>query len=184
MSIINDALKKAEKDRQVSQDKPYQILSKKVDEIKTDVEKLVLKKWLVWTSAGLVCALGIILVVNSLQAPGDKTNLDNLSGNLTGISTLKGTGTLTGTSEKAQPPKELKLPGNTVYSRKENSSLTRKTSNFNLSGIFYDQQKPLAIINNRIVEKGALIKGAELLEIRPDCVRLSLKGKEFTLKIK
>jgi len=57
-------------------------------------------------------------------------------------------------------------------------------SDFRLSGILYDKQKPLAIINERIVGKGALIKGAKLLEIQPNYVRFSLKGKEFKLKIK
>jgi hypothetical protein len=42
----------------------------------------------------------------------------------------------------------------------------------------------MAIINNRIVEEGALINGAQLLEIQPNYVRLSLKGEELQLKIK
>jgi hypothetical protein len=59
-----------------------------------------------------------------------------------------------------------------------------KVSDFRLSGILYDNQKPMAIINNRIVEEGALINGAQLLEIQPNYVRLSLKGEELQLKIK
>jgi hypothetical protein len=59
-----------------------------------------------------------------------------------------------------------------------------KVSAFRLSGILYDNQKPMAIINNRIVEEGSLINGARLLEIQPNYVRLSLKGEELQLKIK
>ena len=62
--------------------------------------------------------------------------------------------------------------------------LPRKAPSFNLSGIVYDQDRPLAIINNRVVEQGALISGAELMEIQPNYVKLLHQEKEITLKVK
>ncbi len=144
MSIINDALKKA---------------NKIGINIKTDTERCSTKKWLIWTGAGIVCLLGLFLVINSLKESGEYVSLQEMM-------------------------PETKASKSVFDLRGIDIENPLKVSDFRLSGILYDNQKPMAIINNRIVEEGTLINGAQLLEIQPDYVRLSLKGEELQLKIK
>ena len=144
MSIINDALKKA---------------NKIGINIKTDTERVSTKKWLIWTGAGIVCLLGLFLVINSFEESGEYVSLQEM---MPETETSKGVFNLRGI--------DIESP--------------LKVSDFRLSGILYDNQKPMAIINNHIVEEGALVNGAQLLEIHPNYVRLSLKGEELQLKIK
>lgn len=158
MSVINDALKKAEKEKQISQNRPLQVFSK-IDEIKTGVKKYVLKGWFVWAGAGVLCYLGIILLTSSFKQPADSLSVQEI------------------TPSSGSTPSFFQL-------RKIDVETPLDSSGFQLSGVLYDNQKSLAIINDRVVEEGALINGAKLLEIQPNSVNLSLNGKEFTLKIK
>ncbi len=144
MSIINDALKKA---------------NKIGINIKTDTERFSTKKWLIWTGAGIVCLLGLFLVINSFKESGEYVSLQEMM-------------------------PETKASKSIFDLRGIDIENPLKVSDFRLSGILYDNQKPMAIINNRIVEEGALINGAQLLEIQPNYVRLSLKGEELQLKVK
>lgn len=143
MSIINDALKKANK----------------IGGIKADAQRFTSKKWLIWVGAAAACLLGLFLVTNSLKGPAEYVSLQEMM-------------------------PETKTPQSIFNIRGIDIEAPLETSNFRLSGILYDNQKPMAIINNRVVEEGTLINGAELLEIQPNYVRLSLKGEEIQLKVK
>ena len=123
------------------------------------MQKNMLKKWSIWLSVGVVCFLAIFLITKPFQQSLDSELTKEVL------------------SQTEVAPSVFSL-------RKISLERPLKTSNFNLSGILYDQQKPMAIINGRVVSEGALIGGAQLLEIQPNLVRLSLKDKEFTLKVK
>lgn len=45
-------------------------------------------------------------------------------------------------------------------------------SNFNLSGVAWDENKPTAIINNKVIEKGDVLDGYTVIEIHKDYVIL------------
>ncbi len=159
MSIINDALKKAEREKQTAQNKPGRILSK-IDKMKTDTERYLLRKWPIWVGTGVVCISAVFLAINSFKRPSDSVSPQDTVTNPQNIFHLR----------KIDPvPLEKSL---------------QRASDFHLSGILYDEEKPLAIINNRIVVEGALIDGARLLDIQADYVKVSLKGKEFSLRVK
>ncbi len=153
MSVINDALKKAEKEKQISQNRPPQIFNK-IDGIKTGT-----RRWFVWAGTGVLCFLGIILLTSSFKQPVDSIVVPEVAS-----------------------PKEVSLPA--FQLRKIDVEIPLDSSGFRLSGVLYDNQRSLAIINDRVVEEGALINGAKLLEIQLNSVKLSLNGEEFTLKIK
>lgn len=140
MSIINDALKKAEKTSQLSRNNSPK------------------KRWLFWAAAGAVCLSVVFLATAVFKGPTDSVSVEETI---------------------AKP----ELPGSAFKMREIDLNLPLKSTDFKLSGILYDEQKPMAIINNRVVEEGALIDGAQLLEIQPNFVRFSRRGKEFTLKI-
>ncbi|MEA3328898.1 MAG: general secretion pathway protein GspB [Candidatus Omnitrophota bacterium] len=50
-----------------------------------------------------------------------------------------------------------------------------------LSGIMYEDEEPLAFINDRILKEGELIKGAKVMDIKADEVVLRFKEKKFSL---
>lgn len=52
-----------------------------------------------------------------------------------------------------------------------------------LSSILYSNNRKHAIINNRVVKKGDVIKGARLIRLQPDSVRLMAKGKTIDLSL-
>ncbi len=117
------------------------------------------KRWLFWMGAGTVCLLGVILAINVFKGSTRSVSVQ-------------------------ETISETDVPQSAFQMRKIGLAAPLRTSNFHLSGILYDSQRPLAIINERIVGEGALINGAQLLEIQSNYVKLSLKGKEFKLKIK
>lgn len=53
----------------------------------------------------------------------------------------------------------------------------------NLTGIIYDKESPVAVINDIIVHEGEEIEGAMVLEIRSDSVVFEKDGKTYTLKL-
>lgn len=54
----------------------------------------------------------------------------------------------------------------------------------NLNGIVYDEERPYAIINNRVLLKGDTIEGATLIEINRDNVKFMFNDKEIVLNAK
>ena len=52
-----------------------------------------------------------------------------------------------------------------------------------LNSILYSSQRKHAIINDQLVKKGEMIKGAKLIRLKADSVRLLAKGKFIDLKI-
>lgn len=55
-------------------------------------------------------------------------------------------------------------------------------SNFHVQGMVWNTNKPQAVINNNVVEKGDMIDGAEILEIRRDGVYVLFDGRQYILK--
>ena len=53
-----------------------------------------------------------------------------------------------------------------------------------LNGIVYDEQKPYAVINNKILKEGENIAGATVIKISPEEVQLILKDKKIELRPK
>ena len=59
----------------------------------------------------------------------------------------------------------------------------KKTEPWVLSSILYSKQRKHAIINNTLVKQGDVIKGAKLVRLSPDSVRLRVKGKTIDLTL-
>lgn len=54
----------------------------------------------------------------------------------------------------------------------------------NLNGIVYDEERPYAIINNKVLLKGDTIEGATLMEINRDNVKFMFNDREIVLNAK
>ncbi len=59
-----------------------------------------------------------------------------------------------------------------------------KKATWVLSSILFSSQRQHAIINNRLVKKGDVIRGAKLIRVKPDSVRLLAKGKIIDLSLR
>ncbi len=69
--------------------------------------------------------------------------------------------------------------------RKQTKAVTSQPKPvYNLSGIVYNDQRPLAIINNRTVSVGDKINGATVVEILKKEVTLSREGNRFTVIVR
>ena len=55
---------------------------------------------------------------------------------------------------------------------------------FSLQGLVWDSRHSQAIVNGKIVEVGAELMGAQILEITKDGVRMRFKNQEFILRPK
>jgi hypothetical protein len=152
MSIINDALKKAEKKSRIS-----------MDMLKTDAKRFVLRRWLLWAGTGAICLLGIVSMRGLFSKPAKEAS-----------------------PKEPAPKPQAERPAKPEIKRKTpmiEKGASLGNPNFNLNGILYDTDKPLAIINAQIVEEGAVVSGAQIVDIQSDYVRMSLKGKEFVLQV-
>jgi len=58
-----------------------------------------------------------------------------------------------------------------------------KKVTWELNSILFSGQRKHAIINNQLVKKGEMIKGAKLIRLNHDSVQLLSKGKIIDLKI-
>ncbi|MBN3038839.1 MAG: general secretion pathway protein GspB [Candidatus Omnitrophica bacterium] len=169
MSIINDALKKAEKQRDSKQSDAHRILHD-IGGLQRSSLKSPSERWFIWGGLTIICALTAFL----LFAPDSQQPARVVSEPLA----------------KEEPRKEIaakpepKIAQSTFNLRKISLEILPKAEDFTLNGIVYDKKRPLAIVNNKIVTEGSLVDGARLLEIQPDNVKLSYKDQEFRVRLK
>lgn len=52
-----------------------------------------------------------------------------------------------------------------------------------LMGIFWDQEKPMALINNQVLRAGNKVNGCQILEIKKDSILLNDGLKDIEIKI-
>lgn len=62
-------------------------------------------------------------------------------------------------------------------------SQAAQVSSITLSGILWEENNPLAIINNKIVKVGDRVAGCNVVEIRQNSVSLNNGTKDFELKL-
>ena len=60
---------------------------------------------------------------------------------------------------------------------------SKKSPLFKLNGIVHDEDKPMAVINDKIVEAGEIVDGAKVTEIGSDKAELSYRGRKIILQI-
>ncbi|MFH1246112.1 MAG: hypothetical protein V1662_06490 [Candidatus Omnitrophota bacterium] len=159
MSIINEALKKAEKEKKNSPHSQI-FLSDTMGNLKREAQRFALRKYLFWTSTGVFCLVGgvwAIININMFRTPKDIFK-ENAPANITAAQ-----------GKNSWIPPSVNAPETPAI--------------FRLSGIIFDKGKSLAIINQEVLSEGASINGAKITEICSDCVKLSFKDEEIVLNI-
>jgi hypothetical protein len=80
------------------------------------------------------------------------------------------------------PDKEIVAPLEEVIVPAEKKAIVKdEPPKLSLTGIIYEDKESLALINNRIVREGELIAGARVINIGPNKVILSFVGQEISL---
>ena len=172
MSIINDALKKIEKQAKKEPQGPQfdaaGLKESKVPEKKT-FNVLASKKFLVLVCI-FVLAISFILILNP---PSKKTPVRFVEIGSPGNNNASGAAQNSSSQEKG-----LSFPFRNVLEP------VKSRSGFELSGIMLSADGPVAIINNEIVKQGDVIDGASVSSIKENSVNLSYQGQELVLSVK
>lgn len=87
---------------------------------------------------------------------------------------------------KKPPPvtPEKIIPNMPIQENLKSLSTSTLSPMLNLNGIVYDEERPYAIINNKVLLRGDTIEGATLIEINRDNVKFMFDGKEIVLNAK
>jgi|GEM_PF-3992261 len=169
MSIINEALKKVQEIRKEHPSKDTAAPSPAGIEAKPHISLSVPAN-----KKGIVKIAGIVVIIGVTAIALLKT---------TGILFPKKTIPAAPVSTRPQPralPKpapETENPSVAPSSSSQDDSLPTLI----LNGIVYDEQRPYAIVNNRVLQKGEEIEGAQLIEIYKDKVKFLFQDREIEL---
>ena len=174
MSIINEALKKAVREKEAS----YSSNNKNAIQRNLGIEFLPKKRRFNWGPVFVLLMLA--LISGPIVAPIFSTP-------------LKGAHTANGT---LNPPTTQNIPPDST-NRKSQFAVEEialpvsvppavvfpKMPNLTLSGIVYSPNGSYCIINNLIVKVGDTVHGAKLLAVSQNSVRLDYQGKEMALSL-
>ncbi len=168
MSIISDALKKAQEEKRLSTKSkvdpssmlPLQGVTKTAKKSKKG-QKVIFSLMLILAVSGIV----FFIITKKLSFPPDDL-FAKLRGSVHDKEELIPTSSRPATATLAE------VPGH-----------KQEGQEFLLSGILFDSTKPLAIINGKMVGLGSQIGEARILDIQPYSVKLSYKGEELVLHL-
>jgi hypothetical protein len=185
MSIINEALKKAREEKQKREEKSEEFLSTypKSQELKKET---FLKRNLIAGGflLGILCIIAITISLTSIRKIGllRKEGLIHPRISREGektISSVDSPPQITKTEEPALSPKKEDLWTGT--GRKSGREVPLPL--LSLEGIVWDEKKPLALINNKVLGEGEIIKEAKIVKINKKEVKLIFQGREFILRV-
>jgi hypothetical protein len=180
MSIVNDALKKIEKQRDQASPKPSAVISKEINpepnpvtSIKAPAKNNRFSLFEVLVLLGVIFAAAF-LVKKFISK--EKITVSTPSINIEGES-ITGLGQIVQTNMPLaqNQPSSSAIMG--LFKPRE------ERSQFALTGILYSDLNPAAIINDVILKQGDTINGAVVESIQEDLVKLSYAGQEIILQV-
>ena len=196
MSIITEALKKAQEDRLKKRSRIDTEIGQPYVESAPETEKRTARNtgkepaaskipvvYLVVFSAvvltgGLIAALLYITHSNVKPPSIDKPPVDKHL-TITHISS----------KEKALPEEEISVPKKKEVTEIFTDFVDKKTEKEKISlphlnGIMYSPDNPQAVINGVMVSEGEVIDGCTIMKILPNKVRITAEGEEFELELR
>lgn len=174
MSVIQEALKKAEKESIVRVEKKFVKVPESVYEPAPKpkaVQKYLSRSFLIVLFCGLAVLSGIAyFIINPSPRPADIAVIEE-------ILPVKADIAIGDISVDTQPPPAAAIFENTYsYSNK-------KTETPLLSGIMYSGEKPFAVINNVMIKEGEKIGDVRVVKIDTSSVDVETKGSVLTLRL-
>jgi hypothetical protein len=190
MSIINEALKKAEEESQRRKEKSKEFVSTQPEpqELKKEASlkrSLIAKFFLL----GILCITAIAISLTSIKK---KTTYPPVSADKPPQITKTGEQALSVKGEDLPAPADADSspsPPVPAHPRPPEGQgrrgKVRKASLpfLSLEGIVWDEKKPLALINNKILSEGDVVREAKIVKISKKEVKLIFQGREFTLRV-
>jgi hypothetical protein len=173
MSIIQEALEKAQSDGKPEASLPKSVqATKKPEKIapstgifprRKATSRMPDKKAFITAVSFIVLALALLLVVRFLSGTGDRTNRTS--------------------AKNSQEVSYRPLVRDTV--KEPSEPVNKETApDLVLNGIMYIEGRPRAIVNNFIVEQGDSVLGATVTGIKRESVVLEYEDMEITLNLK
>lgn len=188
MSIINDALLKAEREKMVRQNRESFGVSKK-SLFKTA------GLFFVFALGVTIWIVGILNIFNFKSSSEIKTtnaeSVKNPSGetfkilSVTPSSEVTATqdATLAATQSNVSPQSEDALETPVVLAESTKKQDLTFLDELKLDGILFDDKQPLAIVNKRVVREGDKVMGVKIVCIERDNIIVSNDQGEFTVKV-
>lgn len=184
MSIIQEALKKAQSDVKMPDVRPDIKPVRKVEDARPIVKPVAQKngkKPAVKKNVLMVAALSALVAIAIFSARQFLSKADNISNNTNTMPTQE-------VSYRPIIKPEVKTP-NTIAGQGQLNTATgirkmRDRPNLILNGIMYIEESPRAIVNNSIVEAGDSVSGAKVMKINRQSVILEYENVEITLNLK
>lgn len=161
MSIILEALKKA------SINKNTQTVTRKIEV--PDGNSFSMSRTMLM-ALGAIITVGIVAFFTANAGRETRLPQQNVKPIAEGYAPVE--------TPAAAAPKQETTPIGSFITRLSNPHIT-------LNGIVYGIGKPAAIIENKILEEGASIKGAKIIKIHSDSVEMldEATGRNFVLKV-
>ncbi len=187
MSIINEALKKAVREKEEN----FSLEDREM--VRRNIELEFQKKRSKFNWGPVFILLVLVLITGPIVAPIFSTPIKN-STNIASASEHSATQNIpasTATTEVASAPSSGINANRKAQFAVEEAPLTNaiatptiisRTPDLTLSGIVYSaKQSSYCIINNQIVKVGDSIQGAKLISVSQDSAKLNYEGKEISL---
>ena len=188
MSIINEALKKAIREKEAG----YSSEDKETVRRNIELEFQPKKSRLNW--GPIFILLVLLLITGPIVAPIFSTpfksanylgntsnpasatvqNNPSSSTNLANVSTL---------DLKVNRKTQFAVEESPIFGGTPAPTIISRTPDLNLSGIVYSPKESYCIINNKVIKVGDAIQGAKLLSVSQNSVKLDYQGKEIALFI-
>ena len=184
MSIINEALKKAVREKGAS----YSSEEKETVRRNIELEFQRKKPRLNW--GPIFILLVLVLITGPIVAPIFSTPFKNVkySGNTSNLTATHNIPSRSIDLADAAPAPDLKTNRKAQFTVEESPlfgnappTIISKTPGLSLSGVVYSDKDSYCIINNKVVKVGDTIQGAKLLEILQNSAKVDYQGKEITL---
>lgn len=178
MSIINDALKKAE------QNKPGHSILKPGAKEFLHPELSKKKQKMNWGPIFVVLVL--VLITGPLLAPIFSSPFRNTNARYYQVPTYQdalSSGTANPISAEAYAENRKGQFGmeEAALSRAASAGMMMAQPNFNITGIVCSSPDSYCLINGKVVKLGGEVEGAKLVAVQPDKATLELNGKKIDL---
>ncbi|MBL7156809.1 MAG: hypothetical protein ISS92_01465 [Candidatus Omnitrophica bacterium] len=186
MSIIADALKKAQRFSQKKDQEPAKSASGEAENKEPEKKKRSPAFYVFTGSTAVVLSILSIVLMFRFFGQDLLANIKGRSGPVDNPATsvvkiekplhIVETPAIGAVKEKKLVPK--KVPTSRSISTYELNKAVK------LNGIMYTPERPLAVINNNIWGEGDEIGKFKIVEIRKDFVKVAANGQEFVIRLK
>ena len=186
MSIINEALKKAVREKETG----YSSEDREAVRRHIELEFRPKKPRLNW--GPIFVLLVLVLITGPIVAPIFSTPFKgaNTTGAILNPAAAQNVpvasdhlANASATDPKNNQKAQFAIEESPLFNNVPAATIISRTPDLSLSGIVYSPKESYCIINNKIIKVGDTIQGARLLEVSQNSVKFDYQGKEMALSM-